>query len=184
EWVTCGDADYAGGTVMRRGYRLVFNGDVEKVWRTIEAIGGRNGWYFAQPLWRLRGMLDRAVGGPGLGRGRRNSRELRVGDALDCWRVVAWEHPNRLLLVMEMMAPGDALLEIRNSLLPEGRVQLEMVSRFLPKGLAGIAYWYGLLPIHDWLFKGLLHTIARKSGGRKTASPQTFPVEAVPECRL
>jgi uncharacterized protein YbjT (DUF2867 family) len=184
EWVTCGDADYAGGTVMRRGYRLVFNGDVEKVWRTIEAIGGRNGWYFAQPLWRLRGMLDRAVGGPGLGRGRRNSRELRVGDAMDCWRVVAREHPNRLLLVMEMMAPGDALLEIRNSLLPEGRVQLEMVSRFLPKGLAGIAYWYGLLPIHDWLFKGLLHTIARKSGGRKTASPQTFPVEAVPECRL
>jgi hypothetical protein len=150
----------------------------------VEAIGGRNGWYFAQPLWWLRGMLDLAVGGPGMGRGRRHSRELRVGDVLDCWRVAVCERPHRLLLVMEMMAPGDALLEIRIQPESEGRTRLEMVSRFLPKGLAGLAYWYGLLPIHDWLFKGTLAEIAKRSEGRRPVKAETFPVKPVPECRL
>ena len=83
EWAMCGDADYAGGTVMRRGYRFAFMGDALEVWEAIETIGGRNGWYFAQTLWRLRGMLDRMAGGPGLIRGRRHSKHLRTGDALD-----------------------------------------------------------------------------------------------------
>jgi hypothetical protein len=78
---------------MRRGDRIVFESDAHQVWGAIEAIGGRNGWYFAQPLWRLRGMLDRMAGGPGLTRGRRHSKKLRTGDALDFWRVVAHEPP-------------------------------------------------------------------------------------------
>ena len=94
---------------------------------------GRNGWYFAQSLWRLRGMLDRVVGGPGLMRGRRHSQKLRTGDALDFWRVVAHEPPRRLLLLSEMKAPGDALLEFRIRRQSEGQVRLEMVSRFLPQ---------------------------------------------------
>jgi hypothetical protein len=133
-----GDADYAGGTVMRRGYRIVFEGDAHQVWGAIEAIGGRNGWYFAQPLWRLRGMLDRMAGGPGLTRGRRHSKDLRTGDALDFWRVVAHDPPRRLLLLSEMKAPGDALLEFRIHAGSAGRVRLEMVSRFLTRGLAEI----------------------------------------------
>lgn len=184
EWVTCGDADYAGGTVMRRGYRIVFEGDPLRAWRTVEAIGGRNGWYFGQPLWRLRGMMDRLAGGPGLARGRRHSRTLRVGDVLDLWRVVEHQPPHRLLLLAEMRAPGDALLEILVHTDAGKRVQLEMVSRFLPKGLAGLAYWYGLLPIHDWLFKGTLIALMRKSRGKLLNGPQTFPVEQAPQCRI
>ncbi len=184
EWSTCRDADYAGGTVMRRGYRIGFYGDPMKVWEAVEAIGGRNGWYFAQPLWRLRGMLDRMAGGPGLIRGRRHSKELRIGDTLDFWRVVAHEPPRRLLLLSEMKAPGEALLEFRIDTESEGRVQLEMVSRFLPKGLAGIGYWYGMLPIHDWLFKGVLVQIASKLGESLSGSPVTFPVESELECKL
>jgi hypothetical protein len=184
EWITCGDADYAGGTVLRRGYRILFEGDSLRLWRSVEAIGGENGWYFAQPLWRLRGLMDRLAGGPGLGRGRRHPRKLRVGDALDLWRVVAHQPPDRLLLLAEMKAPGDALWECRIHSEKGGRVRLEMVSRFLPRGLAGLAYWYGLLPIHDWLFKGTLLRLVQRAGGRVLSGPETFAVEAVPECRL
>ena len=184
EWATCGDADYAGGTVMRRGYRIEFEGDASKIWQAIEAIGGRNGWYFAQPLWRLRGMLDRMAGGPGLARGRRHSQKLRIGDALDFWRVVAHEPPHRLLLLSEMKAPGDALLEFRILTESLRHVKLEMVSRFLPRGLAGIGYWYGMLPVHDWLFKGILVQIAHRFGASPTKPPDTFPVETELECKL
>ncbi len=184
EWTICGDADYAGGTVMRRGYRIAFEGDALEVWEAIEAIGGRNGWFFAQPLWRLRGMLDRLAGGPGLIRGRRHSHKLRTGDALDFWRVAAHEPPRRLVLLSEMKAPGDALLEFRIHTTSAGHVRLEMVSRFLPQGLAGIGYWYGMLPIHDWLFKGILAQVARRLGGSRSGMPGTFPVESELECKL
>jgi uncharacterized protein YbjT (DUF2867 family) len=184
EWVTCGDADYAGGTVLRRGYRIAFKGDLNRTWKTVEAIGGRNGWYFAQPLWRLRGMMDRVAGGPGLGRGRRHPRQLRVGDALDLWRVVDHQPPHRLLLLAEMKAPGDALWECTLHSTGDGRVRLEMVSRFLPRGLAGLGYWYGLLPIHDWLFKGTLRELVARSGGTPLTDPEIFRVEDAPQCHL
>ena len=136
EWTTCGDADYAGGTVLGGAHRIVVEGEAETVWRTVEAIGGDNGWYFAQQLWRLRGMMDRLVGGPGLRRGRRQPQTLRVGDGLDFWRVIAVEPPHRLLLLAEMKAPGDALLEFLIDPQGPGRVSLKMVSRFLPA-----AFW-------------------------------------------
>jgi hypothetical protein len=59
-----------------------------------------------------------------------------------------------------------------------------MVSRFLPKGLAGLAYWYGLLPIHDWLFKGTLIALVRRSGGSLLKGPEIFAVNMAPECRI
>jgi uncharacterized protein YbjT (DUF2867 family) len=184
EWITCGDADYAGGTVMRGGHRIVLEASAEEVWQTVQRIGGRNGWYFAQPLWRLRGMMDRAVGGPGLRRGRRHPVDLRVGDGLDFWRVVAVEPPRRLLLLAEMKAPGDALLEF--TLQPEGprRVAVDMVARFLPRGLAGIAYWYALLPAHQWLFEGMLRRVAQLSGKRVVDGPHKITVEDPVVCRL
>ena len=184
EWTTCGDADYAGGTVLRGGHRIVLAATVEEVWATICRIGGRNGWYFAQPLWRLRGMMDRAVGGPGLRRGRRHPTGLRVGDGLDFWRVVAVEPPRRLLLLAEMKAPGDALLEFRVAPQGPNRVALEMVSRFLPRGVAGIAYWYALLPAHRWLFEGMLRAVARRTGKPVLEEAHRIPVEDAVVCRL
>lgn len=184
EWTTCGDADYAGGTVLRGGHRIVLAATVEEVWAAICRIGGRNGWYFAQPLWRLRGMMDRAVGGPGLRRGRRHPTELRVGDGLDFWRVVAVEPPRRLLLLAEMKAPGDALLEFRVAPQGPNRVALDMVSRFLPRGVAGIAYWYALLPAHRWLFEGMLRAVARRTGKPVLEEAHRIPVEDAVVCRL
>lgn len=184
EWTTCGDADYAGGTVLRGGHRIVLAATPEEVWDSIRRIGGCNGWYYAQPLWRLRGLFDRAVGGPGLRRGRRDPVELRVGDGLDFWRVVALEPNRRLLLLAEMKAPGDALLEFNIEVEGGGRTALEMVARFLPRGLAGIAYWYALLPAHQWLFKGMLKTVARRTAKRVLEGPKSIKVEDPVVCRL
>jgi uncharacterized protein YbjT (DUF2867 family) len=184
EWATCGDADYAGGTILSDAYRIVLETTADSVWETLQRIGGRNGWYFAQPLWRLRGMLDRAVGGPGLRRGRRDPVNLRVGDGLDFWRVIALEPPNRMLLLAEMKAPGDALLEFNIREQGADRIVLEMVARFLPRGLAGILYWYALLPSHRWLFKGMLKTVARRTGKRVLKGPEAFEPDKTVTCKL
>jgi uncharacterized protein YbjT (DUF2867 family) len=184
EWTTCGDAAYAGGTVLRGGHRIVLAASAEEVWQTIQRIGGRNGWYFAQPLWRLRGMMDRFVGGPGLRRGRRDPEHLRVGDGLDFWRVVALEPPRRMLLLAEMKAPGDALLEFALHAEGPDRTALDMVSRFLPRGVAGLAYWYALLPAHQWLFEGMLRAVAHRTGKEVLEGPRKVSVEAPVACRL
>ncbi|BBO68507.1 NAD(P)-dependent oxidoreductase [Desulfosarcina alkanivorans] len=184
EWTTCGDADYAGGTVLGGAHRIVLEGDTQRVWSTVQAIGGANGWYFAQGLWWLRGVMDRLVGGPGLRRGRRHPESLRVGDGLDFWRVVALDPPHRLLLLAEMKTPGDALLEFVIAPQGPGRVELKMISRFLPRGLAGILYWYVLLPTHRWLFEGMLRAVASKTGLAVHSGPETAGMSSAPECRL
>jgi len=184
EWATCGDADYTGGTVLTCGQRIVLEAAPEAVWDTVRRIGGRNGWYFAQPLWRLRGLIDRVAGGPGLRRGRRDPVNLRVGDGLDFWRVVAIEQNERLLLLAEMKAPGEALLEFRIREEGPDRVALEMVSRFLPRGLAGISYWYALMPANQWIFEGMLEAMARRTGKRVLKGPQSIKVEDPVACRL
>lgn len=184
EWTTCGDADYAGGTILRGAHRIVLRATPEEVWDTISRVGGQNGWYFAEPLWRLRGMLDRALGGPGLRRGRRHPVDLRVGDALGFWRVVALAPPGRMLLLAEMKSPGDALLEFNIRPAGEARVVLEMVARFLPRGLAGIAYWYALLPVHKWIFEGLLKTVAQRTGRPILAGPEAFEAQDRTICKL
>lgn len=184
EWTTCGDAAYAGGTVLNAGYRIVLESSEEEVWHTIQQIGGREGWYFAQPLWRLRGMIDRAVGGPGLRRGRRHPVDLRVGDGLDFWRVVTLEPPNRMLLLAEMKSPGDELLEFKLSREGNCRVAVEVLTHFLPRGLAGIAYWYTMLSVHQWIFEGILKSIALRTGKLVLDGPNKIAVENPLECRL
>jgi len=160
EWAHCGDADWAGGTIMACGYRSRLKASPEQVWSAVGRIGGDTGWYHGDWLWRIRGMLDRLAGGVGLRRGRRHPVEIGVGDALDFWRVLELNPPYRLLLLAEMKTPGEALLEFQ--LIPAGddQVELQMLSRFLPRGLWGILYWYGLYPIHEWIFFGMQKGIA------------------------
>lgn len=184
EWTTCGDADYAGGTILQGAHRVALEAAQEEVWATVQRIGGRNGWYFAQPLWRLRGMIDRAIGGPGLRRGRRDANTLRVGDGLDFWRVISLEPPNRMLLLAEMKTPGDALLEFNIRSAGDQRVCLEMVARFLPRGLAGLIYWYAMLPAHQFVFEGMLKTVAQKTGKKIVSEPEAFVPEDRVTCKL
>jgi uncharacterized protein YbjT (DUF2867 family) len=184
EWAHCGDAEWAGGTIMNCGYRAGIEASVDEVWQPVSRIGGRTGWYFGNFLWRLRGILDRLAGGVGLRRGRRHPSEIGVGDALDFWRVLEVDAPRRLLLVAEMKTPGEALLEFTITPGANDQTELQMLSRFLPKGLSGILYWYILYPFHQWIFYGMLKAIARSINRSIVSEPERFTPKLHSACRL
>lgn len=165
EWASEDDPAYAGGTRYAMGYTARLQGDPEKVWDVVERIGGEQGWYYGDPLWRLRGFVDRLLAGPGLKRGRpRGVKAPRVGDALDFWRVIASDKGRRLLLLAEMRLPGEALLEFKLDSQWKNAVDLSMTARFLPKGLTGIFYWYAMYPFHVLLFNNMIRNLSTHAG--------------------
>ena len=128
----------------------------------IRRIGGDNGWYYGDWLWRLRGLVDRLLGGVGIGRGRRDAEHLSAGDVLDYWRVEACEPDARLRLAAEMKLPGRAWLQFDVTLRDGGGATVRQTAVFDAAGLAGRAYWHALYPVHVLLFRGLLRSIARR----------------------
>ena len=126
----------------------------------IRRIGGNVGWYYANALWRVRGFIDLLLGGPGMRRGRRDPEHVRIGDALDFWRVEEIEADRLLRLRAEMKVPGRAWLqfEIREE---GGECVVRQTAIFDPLGLFGLLYWYGIYPVHVLIFKGMLNRIAR-----------------------
>ena len=184
EWAHCGDADYAGGTILECGYRVRVSATVEDMWNLIVKIGGTTGYYYGNTLWRLRGMIDRLVGGVGLRRGRRHPSRLLPGDALDFWRVLEVDAPKRLVLLAEMKTPGEALLNIEIKPAANGSIELRLLSRFMPRGLGGIIYWYVLYPIHQWLFKEMLKGMAKTAGGSMVSEPQRFTYKIPYACEI
>jgi hypothetical protein len=129
------------------------------------SLGGRRGWLVADGLWRVRGLLDRMVGGVGLRRGRRSPVDLRVGDAVDFWRVEAYE-PGRLLrLRAEMKLPGLAWLQFEAEPSGNGGATLRQTAFFEPRGLFGFLYWYGVAPFHELVFGQMASRIVREAEG-------------------
>jgi uncharacterized protein YbjT (DUF2867 family) len=128
----------------------------------LQRIGGRTGWYYGDWLWRVRGWLDLLAGGAGMRRGRRHSEQLTVGDVVDCWRVELLEPNQKLRLEAEMKLPGRAWLEFEVTPKSDGSGSLiRQTAIFDPVGLAGLAYWYALFPLHQLVFAGMLRGIAR-----------------------
>jgi uncharacterized protein YbjT (DUF2867 family) len=137
----------------------------------ITRIGGETGWYFATWLWRIRGFIDLLVGGVGLRRGRHDPVRLRVGDTLDWWRVEAIEPGHLLRLRAEMKVPGRAWLEFEVTPGPgETESTIRQTAIFDPVGLFGLAYWYGVFPVHRLVFIGMLRGIA-EAAQRPPAEP-------------
>ena len=184
EWAHCGDSDWAGGTIMQCGYRVRINATPDEVWLPISRIGGHTGYYYADGLWWLRGLMDRLVGGVGLRRGRRHPIELRTGDALDFWRVMEVAPKERLVLLAEMKIPGEALLEFKIYPMGNQYTELEMLSRFLPRGLWGMLYWYILYPFHEKIFFGMLKAIAGVIEKPIAYGPERFTPRLHGSCAL
>jgi uncharacterized protein YbjT (DUF2867 family) len=184
EWTHCGDSDYSGGTILQCGYRITVEATAHQLWPWISRIGGKTGYYAADILWKIRGILDVFTGGVGLNRGRRSQKNLRVGDALDFWRVLDIKAPEKLLLLAEMKSPGEALLEIRINPLDGNRCELILLSRFLPKGLAGIVYWYTLYPAHQYVFTHMLKGIVKAANLFNLTPPERFTPKLAKTCRL
>jgi len=136
----------------------------DQAFAPIQRIGGATGWYYGNFLWKLRGWLDLLVGGVGLRRGRRDPVELRVGDAVDFWRVEVIEPGRRLRLAAEMKLPGRAWLEFEVAPTASGAT-VRQTAIFDPVGLGGLAYWYALYPVHRLVFAGMLRGIVRRAQG-------------------
>ena len=155
-----GDPDWSGGTVFRDVRQITVALPARAVFRAVCRVGGERGWNTSW-LWRVRGWLDQRAGGPGLRRGRRHPDLLRYGDALDFWRVVGIERDRSLSLRAEMKMPGQALLDFRVEADGDSRCTLRQTALFEPRGLAGLLYWYAVLPFHGVVFRTLLAGIQR-----------------------
>jgi uncharacterized protein YbjT (DUF2867 family) len=136
--------------------------DLEEVVKRIWSIGGQNGWYYGNRLWKIRGFLDKLVGGVGLRRGRRSPTNLVPGDAIDFWRVLLADRKRgRLLLYAEMKLPGEAWLEFDVRDNGNESYKLRQRATFRPKGLLGRLYWYSILPLHELVFPGMIKGIVK-----------------------
>ena len=157
-----GDPQWAGGKVFVDPREIVIDAPAAAVWRAVCRVGGGHGWYAADWMWKLRGWMDRLVGGPGLRRGRKNPDRVAFGEALDFWRVVEVVEGRRLELRAEMKLPGVATLTFElEQLEGGGKCRLRQVARFKPKGLLGLVYWYAVLPLHGVVFRGMQRGIRR-----------------------
>ena len=127
---------------------------LNKIW----TIGGKNGWYSFNFLWKLRGYIDKLFGGVGLRRGRTHDTYLEPGDPVDFWRVLfADKKEKRLLLFAEMKLPGEAWLEFKIV-----KKKLYQRAVFRPKGVLGRLYWYAILPLHGFVFKGMINALVEE----------------------
>jgi hypothetical protein len=133
------------------------------VFRAVRRLGGRNGWYGTNWLWRIRGWIDLLAGGPGLRRGRRNPETVGYGEALDFWRVVGFEQDKRLTLRAEMKLPGEALMEFRLKACGKHYCTLQQSALFQPRGLPGLLYWYAVAPFHHIVFRSMIQGICREA---------------------
>lgn len=131
--------------------------DEKKVLDKLWSIGGKNGWFYANWLWGIRGFLDQLAGGVGKRRGRKSASDIKAGDTLDFWRVLLANKQNkRLLLYAEMKLPGEAWLEFEIN----ANNELVQTATFRPKGVSGRLYWYAVLPFHSFIFNGLINRLA------------------------
>jgi uncharacterized protein YbjT (DUF2867 family) len=191
-----GDPVWSGGTMYADIRQARSAAPPGTLFDAVSGVGGDRGWPSHGWAWRIRGLLDRAVGGIGLRRGRRDPDMLRVGDALDFWRVVEVRRPTAdasgvLRLFAEMRLPGRAWLEFRVAAV-DGGSELRQRALFAPKGLLGRLYWWALVPFHGMIFPTMATTLARRaeqlatSSGAPTARPAASddgPAAADPDRR-
>lgn len=134
-----------------------------ELFKIIASIGGNNGWYYANWLWKLRGFIDQQLGGVGLRRGRRHPYEICPGEALDFWRVQEFIPSRKITLLAEMKVWGQAWLEFKVYPISDSSCRLEQIARYYPRGLFGLFYWYAIYPLHTIVFRGLIKAIADRA---------------------
>lgn len=155
------DPQWAGGSLYTDVRQQLVAASPEALWRIIEGIGGKNGWYSFPLAWEVRGLMDRMVGGVGLRRGRRNAATLMVGEAVDFWRVEERQPRQLLRLRAEMKLPGLAWLELSVEETPDGEAIYHQRAIYHPRGLAGHSYWWSVAPFHGIVFGSMLRNIAQ-----------------------
>lgn len=169
-------ARWTEGAMMFRDYRpdyayyakqasgkAVSTASAAALWAQVAAIGGENGYYYQTWLWRLRDLLDWMIGGVGMRGGRRHPTDIRVGDIINSWRVIALEPERHLTLMAEFKVPGAGVLEFQITPASEGRHRVIVTAHFHAAGPLGFLYWYMLVWIYYRLFRGMARQIAKRA---------------------
>jgi uncharacterized protein YbjT (DUF2867 family) len=160
------DPEWAGEAIYKDLRVRVTTASSKNLWKSIEKIGGTNGYYGTDLLWKIRGVMDKTIGGVGLRRGRRYPSKLEVGDSLDFWRVESLQKNKSLKLYAEMILPGKAWLEFKLKELKNGKTELTVEASFAPRGIGGHLYWWVVKPFHNFIFPTILKNIIRSSKQR------------------
>ena len=169
------DPEWAGETIYRDHREKIVETSRANLWKSIEQIGGDNGWYGADYLWWIRGLIDRLFGGVGLRRGRRSPDTLRIGDSLDFWRVEHLEPGVSLKLYAEMILPGKAWLEFKIEDFEIAGKKMRKISQdatYSPRGLGGQLYWFAVSPFHVLIFPRMLGNLVRSANRKDYADSQ------------
>jgi len=153
------------------------------LWRVVSQLGGDVGYFYGGPLWVIREWMDWAVGGPGLTQGRRHPTELRVGDTIDYWTVLALEHERRLTLDFGMRCPGAGALEFEIEPVDAAHTRVTVTAYWHPQGVWGLLYWYALVPAHLFIFKGMTREIARRAEAEQAPQAPTGRADTAKENR-
>lgn len=161
DWLPESSVQGGNRKLYRDKREITLDASRENIWQSLARIGGKTGWYYGNTLWKIRGFLDRIMGGVGLDRGRRHSEELRPGDALDLWRARVVDPPSRLMLVAEMKLPGKAILDFQILPAENNQVKIKQTAWYEAHGILGIMYWYSVLPFHAFIFQGMIEGIAK-----------------------
>ena len=152
--------------LIRERRHIAVAASVTDVFSAVKSLGGDNGWYYADFLWKLRGFLDTMIGGVGMRKSRRSYTDVRPGDTLDFWRVEDIEENKFLRLRAEMKVPGKAWLQYNVEAIGERETLLTQTAFYEPRGLFGFLYWYALYVPHLLIFPGMLRSLAKVAEAR------------------
>jgi len=147
--------------ILSNRVAIAVDSSISKLSDIITRIGGDNGWFNANWLWRFRGFIDRMLGGIGYRKGRDNTGDIKPGDRIDFWRVERYEPQKRLRLKAEMKVWGHGWLVFMTEDVNSFSSRLTISACYYPRGLFGYIYWFSTYPIHKIVFNGMAKRIAR-----------------------
>ncbi|MAT39098.1 MAG: NAD(P)-dependent oxidoreductase [Ectothiorhodospiraceae bacterium] len=142
---------------------LEVSAPAQRVYDVVSSIGGKNGWYYATWLWKIRGWMDQLLGGVGMRRGRRHPTDLQEGEPLDFWRVEMVDAGRSIRLRAEMRVWGKAWLQFTVEPQGDNATTLSQTAYYYPKGVTGLLYWYAVYPLHWFVFRGMVKAIGKQA---------------------
>jgi uncharacterized protein YbjT (DUF2867 family) len=150
-----------GPLAYTASYALFSSKSARALFQSVCEVGGKEGWFYHNWMWRIRGGIDRILLGVGTSRGRRSISKLEINDVIDFWRVEDLQPNRRLLLRAEMKLPGKAWLEFTIREQGDGNV-LSVTTHYDTRTLFGHLYWYLMLPFHHFIFTDLIRQIEKR----------------------
>ncbi|GAB7215115.1 DUF2867 domain-containing protein [Dickeya oryzae] len=140
------------------GYSHKTNASSQALWNIVQQVGGKHGYFYANPLWTIRAKIDDLYGNQVV-YSRPERSELMEGDLINGWKVIRLKPLHQLVLLFGMKAPGLGRLAFSIDERGTYRV-LDVRAWWHPAGCNGLGYWFLMMPAHLFIFRGMARRIA------------------------